>query len=874
MYSEMLKRGSPVNNYSTSVSSERQVKALQKEIGRLKTELDRQRKENRRAEACLAKAEASLRHQRRVAALKERKAKEREEILKTLMDFIPVGIAVTEPDQSIRMTSRYGRRLAGLPDEVLMNSDSYNLSRTWGIYDKDERPARDEDLPSTRVIRNGEVVTNEEWNFRRPDGTFIPVLVNACPIRDRNGIIVAGITAWRDISDLKDALQKLNRSKETAEHNLAQMHAIFESLSEGLIFMDDEGNFIDFNPAAKRIFDFATPVEIHRNIQEMEKELQFCTLDGVPLPSSERPFSQVLQGEQLSGREILVRNRRKKRNKVLSFSGTQVHGTRSRQILSLMAFHDITPSVTASLKLQESESRFRLLAESAPIGVFECDGEGRYTYVNSQWQIISGQTPEESFGFGWLQAVHPEDRDTIQREWLFSALENRPFEYRLPMFDGTIKWVRVKARILKRNESLPMKFVGTIEDITERKKTEEAMRRAVEAAEEANRAKSDFIANISHEFRTPMTVFMGALELAMQTELNPEQYEYLQMAEESADSLLVLIDDLLDFSELGSGKMAMKAIPFALKENLQKTLKTFLPKTEQKSLSLELEISPEVPEVIVGDPERIRQVLSNILGNAIKFTERGEIRIRVDLLLDSELSSIPRLHFSISDTGIGIPPEKLHQLFQTFTQVDSSTTRKYGGAGIGLALSKGLVQTMGGTIWVESEEQKGSTFHFTLPYGSVVSEGGTARYSAEPGQDGLPATILLIEDDPMISRMVKIMLEERDWNVTTAPDGESGLDLWSSGEFDLVLMDIQMPRMDGFEATRRIRKQERERGSHTPIIALTAYAGNEDEKKSLAAGMDDYLSKPLHMERLYAVLEKYLGRENTDASCKLKMPWT
>ena len=389
-------------------------------------------------------------------------------------------------------------------------------------------------------------------------------------------------------------------------------------------------------------------------------------------------------------------------------------------------------------------------------------------------------------------------------------------------------------------------------DLLERSLAEEALRAAKAAAEEANRAKSEFLANMSHEIRTPMTVFMAATEYLLQIDTDSDRRELLEMADQSAARLRSLIDDILDLSRIEARRMDIEEASFELHTCVSQAAEMFALSAREKGLQLATEISPEAPETVIGDADRVGQVLINLIGNAIKFTHQGEVRICVT----------PRdafLEFTVADTGIGIAPEKFDLLFRSFSQVDSSFTRRFGGAGLGLAISKGLVETMGGTISVRSREGEGSEFVFTIP----LKEGGSLLTPQDRGKE-VPMTpfharVLLVDDEPLILDMVKRMLERCHCRVETAESGMSAVEKWNEGEFAIIFMDLHMPEGNGLDATRTIRQREAEGRRRTWIVGLTAHARPEIRQQCLDAGMDQFMTKPIQMNDLYAVIEGCLG---------------
>ena len=389
-----------------------------------------------------------------------------------------------------------------------------------------------------------------------------------------------------------------------------------------------------------------------------------------------------------------------------------------------------------------------------------------------------------------------------------------------------------------------------------------ALERAKAAAEEANRTKSRFVANASHEIRSPLYVITGMTGLALKTCLTDDQRECLEAVQSASDTLLKVINDILDFSKMEAGRLDLDEVTFDLGGVIDTTLKPMAARAHEKRLDLVCGVGWDVPHVLVGDPERLRQVLVNLVDNAIKFTERGEVALRVDTV--ARTHDGVRLHFSVADTGVGIPPEKREHVFEPFAQVDSLMDKGHGGAGLGLAISRQLVGMMGGRLWVESGPGDGSTFHWTARFGvrdssSVVPEVRAAQ-AGVPGPRGL--RVLLAEDNGMSQVVTRRMLEQMGHDVTVVDNGLAVLAILEALEeqsFDLVLMDVRLPRMDGLEATSLVRRREAETAGHLPIIGVTAYATSETGERCLSAGMDGHLFKPLAPADLSAAIDRALG---------------
>ena len=442
-------------------------------------------------------------------------------------------------------------------------------------------------------------------------------------------------------------------------------------------------------------------------------------------------------------------------------------------------------------------------------------------------------------------------------------------ECRLALLDITLRKKEEKALLLAREAAEAIRRANELAvALRLEKEAAKTLRQAKETAEETAKVKSLFFANMSHELRTPMTGILGMLQLTLEEDLAPVPRDYLKTTLKSAQSLLQILNDILDMSKIEVGKLTIEEKPFSLKACLAEAVDIISSEVRRKGLGFAVSMATEIPKTVVGDPARLRQIILNLIGNAVKFTKEGKVEVHA---FAGRMSSNGKREFTIAvtDTGIGIPDDKRDLLFQVFSQVDASHSRSYGGTGLGLAICRELVELMGGTISFESKAGAGSTFSFTIPLGEAETEFVAPATAKAPEPEKIPVPqgeriphLLLAEDDSTIRQVLGVMLTKSNYRLDVAEDGQKAVEMWETGEYDLVLMDVQMPRLDGFEATRAIREKEGMRGGHTTIIAMTAHASKEDEEKCLAAGMDAFISKPIDFARTLQMIREIIKQKS------------
>ncbi|HEY0064669.1 MAG TPA: ATP-binding protein [Telluria sp.] len=540
------------------------------------------------------------------------------------------------------------------------------------------------------------------------------------------------------------------------------------------------------------------------------------------------------------------------------------------------ADHDLLGLTHALEQLVQQRETARELTEQIldqlPIPVFLKDREGRFVRFNRQFQEFYQLTREQLMGAriedftppAWASVTQQEDTLAWRTGLMVSS------ERRVTQIDPPVDLVVNRIVIHSGGESY---LLGFSIDISEQRAARDAMQRAVESAQAASRAKSEFLANMSHEIRTPMNGILGMTELVLESALATEQREDIALVKASADALLTIVNEILDFSKIEAGKLDLEEVPFDLRQLVRETVRSLTPRAQKKGLQLSCDMPAQMPRMMKGDPGRLRQVLLNLLGNAIKFTQAGSVTLA--LVQGFETEDRCEIEFIVTDTGIGIPLEKQQLIFEPFAQVDGSTTRQFGGTGLGLTICRRLVILMQGDLSVDSAPGKGSAFRFSVPLrhathdqmarSVIVTSDAPAvpeLLLAAPAQvqqtdSGSGLRILLAEDNPVNQRLALRLLEKMGHRITLVDNGQDALARAMQGTFDLILMDVQMPELDGLSATRRIRQWELARGGHVPIVAMTARAMQGDRERCLEAGMDDYLSKPIDSEHLRQLVSRF-----------------
>lgn len=834
------------------------------------------------------------------------------------------------------------------------------------------------------TFRSGLVTHVDDEVLWRKDGSSFPVEYWSHPIC-HDGRVIGSVVTFVDITARQQAQIALQKSEE-------KFRRLSASNVVGIMAGNFNGEILDSNNAFLHMMGYT----------EQELAAGNVRWDRM-VPQTDWSFWQDVIAE-IKNLGIWGPQRvtllRKDGTPVSVFMGLTITDAAKGETIGFSL--DLTERERVQEALQQANQNLSTLITASPAAILSFDPQGRIQMWNPAAERLFGWTAQEVVGR--IPPIVPEEKQQEFHQRLQRALQGEElpreetWRYRK---DGSVIQVSISRANLRGADGKVSGVMAVMEDITERRRYEQELQKARSAAEAASRAKSEFLANMSHEIRTPLNGVAGMTELALETSLTPEQREYLEMAKSSANSLMTVINDILDFTKIEAGKLDLDPIEFGIRELVEDTARMLAFKADQKGLEIVADVDRDVPQTLVGDPTRLRQVLFNLLGNAVKFTEHGEVILEVKCA--ETMENRVRLHFSVKDTGIGIQEERQQAIFDAFTQADSSTTRRYGGTGLGLAISLRLVRLMGGEIWLESEIGKGSTFHFTAGFnvGDAVAPSDAIEFSRlqnlrvlvvddsstnrrilqqmlmnwgmqpalaqegeealvllhqaqqagtpfplvitdvhmpnmdgftlverinndsalagasiimltsarQPGQaercrqlgvkgyltkpikqselvsaialamsnpaDRKPANgtplhaaalhseqrlrVLIAEDNRINQVLARRLLEQHGHTVVVAGNGREALAEVESSSFDVVLMDVQMPEVDGLEATAMIRTNERSTGKHLPIIALTAHAMKGDHERCLAAGMDGYISKPLEPAELVATIERVVA---------------
>jgi PAS domain S-box-containing protein len=698
-----------------------------------------------------------------------------------------------------------------------------------------------------RALSRGTERASLVARMQKCDGGWIWVECELRAVRERGGQTIEIIGALRDISRRKAA-------EEREEQALQQAARALECTTDCVCAADFDWTVTYFNTQA---LEHVTLAYLTEEINPIGRNLWACFPDLEASPFG-RLYHQVMKTRLPATIEDLY--------EPLGI-WYEAHAYPSPTGI-VVYFRDVTARHEAEARLRASEASLGLVLKAADLGTWVMDiTTGSHT-VNDRWLELAGQTREsfqETTRYFWT-LIHPDDAEGVRNSFRRHVAERSPLyecEMRLKQPDDSWRWILSRGAVVDWTEDgHPKAASGTVWDITERRRLLDELAAARDAANAANRAKSEFLASMSHEIRTPMNGIVGFADLLLDGQLDPEQQRKAILLKDAGTSLLTIINDILDVSKIEAGKLELERIPMSLASVADSVVSIMRSQAIQQGLDLDLVLDDELPPWVLGDPTRLRQILLNLTGNALKFTEQGGVvvlvtRFRPDGMTGEQGCEQGMVRVEVRDTGIGIPPDRIGRLFQTFSQVDSSTSRRFGGTGLGLAICKRLAEGMGGEIGVTSTLGEGSTFWFTMALEAAETPAPIETERTTRAQR--PARILVAEDVTMNQIIVESILTAAGHEVVLVENGAEALEAVQQGAFDMVLMDMQMPVMDGIEAATRIRALDGAE-CRIPIIALSANAMAEEIQICRAAGMNDHLAKPIDRALLLRTVAEWTGR--------------
>jgi PAS domain S-box-containing protein len=647
-----------------------------------------------------------------------------------------------------------------------------------------------------------------------------------------------------DISIQKSVEKELTESKEL-------FRIVFENSAAAITVTDKNERIVAWNPMAEKLLDMSKKALFNKPVKELYTPVEWRRM---------RAFKIRERGMLSDIATQVIRSDGSLLDVTLSIS--VLKNADGEIIGSIGILNDITNLKIIENKLRDSETKMRVVLDNSPVAITVTDEQQRIVSWNTFAENLLGMSKRDLNMRPVSSLYPPEEWKKIRAENIGAKGARHHLETKILRKNGVLTDVDLSVNFLKDSRNNYLGSIGIIQDITEQKKFRQMLLQAKLVAEEANNAKSLFLAKMSHEVRTPMNAVIGMIDLTLETKLNDEQRENLKVAKDAADNLLGLLNDILDLSKAEAGKITIEKIELNVHDVVKNVCKGLAVLAQKKQIDLLWNIDERVPKYLIGDPVRLRQVIINLVNNAVKFTHKGNVKVIVELI--SFKNSKCEVLFTIKDTGIGIPKDKHESIFDLFTQADDHTTRKYGGTGLGLAICKKLVEMMDGRIWVESTAGEGSAFKFNIFFEvaadqPLVNRGGPTAVvtnQSAPANSGI--RILVAEDNHVNQKIVLKMLEKKGWGATTVLNGREVIDLLNKQTFDIVLMDDQMPELSGIEATKMIRNEEKQTGHHVMIVAMTANAMAGDREFYISQGMDGYVSKPIDREQLYSEIERLI----------------
>jgi len=837
--------------------------------------------------------------------------------LQAVIHSLGDGLCVVDSDWKIRMTNQQAEKLFSGTSEALCGRPVYQMISPGPEEYRDECLITDATFPP---LASGEPYRTDDGLLVSSDGQLVPISLVVTPMLSDSGVIGA-VLVFRDISHQKQVerervqTEDLLRRIQTGLSELAKRPQVYGgNLQEAFqavtrvaaeclraervsiwIFAQDRSAIqcADLYQLATQEHSKGlalTASAYPRYFQELETERIVAADDAQRDPrTSEFTEGYLAKLGITSMLDVPIRSEGKMVGVIChEHIGPRRHWTLEEQHFAASVANTVTLAIEAADRrkieqaLRTSEGRLTMTVQSTNIGIWDWDLNANDIYLSPEWKRQLGHEDHELGNTfqEWESRIHPEDHDRALgaiAAYLSRRESQLEIEHRLRHKDGSYRWILARGMLIKIHGQ-STRIVGIHLDVTDRKVAEEQLRQAKEVAEAASQAKSQFLANMSHEIRTPMNGVLGMAELLLRCALGDKERHLTESIHRSGSVLLALINDILDFSKIEAGKLQLETIPFEIRRTIQDAVDLAMPEAQKKHLKLSWHVANDVPAYLLGDPMRLRQIIVNLVGNAVKFTEQGVIEVAVSV--ESHRGELYGLSVTVRDTGIGISPEAQAHIFAAFSQADGSTTRKYGGTGLGLAIVKQLVTLMGGHITLQSAPGEGSTFTFSayfkecdpvqrLQPPSTEESGIDVEPFTHHAEGSEQVRILLVEDNPVNREVACGMLETLNLRIDTAENGREAVAAAESAEYALIFMDCQMPEMDGFTATQLIREREASTTppspinvhrsvSHVPIVALTAHAMQGDRELCLAAGMDDYLTKPFTLSQLEQVLARWV----------------
>ena len=779
-----------------------------------------------------------------------------------------VGDAVITTDQMGVVTFVNERALEVLEqhmDDVL----HHDIRAVISMEDRDT--GKSIELPITNGPDEGIYNYKLGTLLRLKNGNVKYINMNVSSVHQTNNQNPSFVFIFRDITHIEEAELRLGEFSNTLRQERENLETIFKVAPLGLMTVDGEGVIHKVNHSAASMFyrerDEMVGQRVGDGIRCFKKGGSICTQG---LYCEDCFFRKTIEEVIVKHREI--RGIEFKQN-ILSPEGEEedvwlrisavpieIHDN----FHAVVVLEDVTVTKQMAKSLVTNEKRLRLITDNMIDAITQVDSRGMVLYASpSIWHLL-GYNPDDLVGSNFLDFIHPSDIENASRafEHRMKTWENFTTELRLRRNDGSYIWVEASGNVIL-DEKHKLSVVYVSRDVTVKRNAQMEIINSKEAAEMANRAKSEFLANMSHEIRTPMNGIIGMTNLTLMSKLDDEQRENLSMVKNSGESLLRIINSVLDFSKIEAGKVTLEFIQFDVGMLLKRICSPFIVQAHHKGIGFNLNFDDRIPEYLMGDPNRLGQILNNLIGNAIKFTTEG--RVVVSAEIENRQNASITIRFSVEDSGIGIADRDRDKIFHSFAQVDGSITRRYGGTGLGLSISKQLVEMMNGQIDFTSKKNMGSRFYFSVPLvESQLSQigHGEDRETVIPELDR-KLRVLLVEDDRINRTFALNLLEKQGHVVTLAENGLCAINILIEQEFDMILMDIQMPELDGVESTKIIRQRLNMR--RIPIIALTAHAIRGDRERFLAVGMNGYISKPIHVQNFFETIETVLRQSEKQA---------